>query len=123
LMVRPTKTPRLHLEHMRDAIAQIEVFVAGKSLDEFMADQQLRWAVERAVEIISEASRRVPEELKARHPVIPWRSVVDVGDVLRHGYDVVAPARIWEVATVHLGPLKAAVEAMPADVMREWGKR
>ena len=72
----------------------------------------LRDAVERCLEIISEASRHVPAELKARHPEIPWRGVADFGNVLRHEYPNVKDPRVWQIVTGDLPPLKAAIEAM-----------
>jgi uncharacterized protein with HEPN domain len=80
----------------------------GVSPEAFEADWRKHWLVERGVEIISEASRHLSEELKARHPQIPWRKVADIGDVLRDGYERVAPDVLWRIARDHLGPLKTA---------------
>jgi hypothetical protein len=61
-------------------------------LDVFETDWQRQWLVERGVEIISEASRHLTDELKARHPEIPWQKVAGIGKVLRHNYEsIVAP--------------------------------
>jgi len=54
--------------------------------------------VERGIEIISEASRHLPDALKARHSEIPWRKVAGVGNVLRHEYERIAPEVLWSVA-------------------------
>jgi uncharacterized protein with HEPN domain len=59
-------------------------------LTTFAADWQARWVVERGAEIISEASRRLPGEMKARHPEIPWSKVAGIGNVLRHDYQAVS---------------------------------
>ena len=71
----------------------------------------LRFAVERGVEIISGASRRIPDDLKARHGHIPWREIAGIGNVLRHDYERIDDRELWRVLTRDL-PLKAAVEAM-----------
>jgi uncharacterized protein with HEPN domain len=68
--------------------------------------------VERCIEIVSEASRRVPVELKESHPAIPWPKIAGIGNVLRHDYDVVNNATIWHAATVDLLPLKGAVQRL-----------
>ncbi len=81
-----TKTPRFYLEHIQESIAAIERYVAGKTFEQFARDDLLRDGVERRIEIISEASRRLPEEMKARRPEMPWRAVASIGDVLRHEY-------------------------------------
>jgi uncharacterized protein with HEPN domain len=58
--------------------------MAGVTLDAFEADRRKRWLVERGIEIISEASRRLPPAMKTRHPEIPWSKVAGIGNVLRH---------------------------------------
>jgi uncharacterized protein with HEPN domain len=60
--------------------------MAGVSIEAFEADWRKCWLVERGVEIISEASRHLSDELKARHPKIPWSRVAGIGNILRHEY-------------------------------------
>jgi len=112
----PPRSPRQRLEDMKDAIAASERFIAGRSFADFQTDRMLQLALERNIEIVSEASRHLPESLKDRHPSIPWRKVRDIGNVLRHGYEVVDPEVIWTIVTEDLTPLKAAVAAMIAEV-------
>lgn len=114
----PPRSPRQRLEDMREAIAASERFIAGRSFADVRADRLLQLALERTIEIISEASRHIPEEMKARHPLIPWPKVRDIGNVLRHGYEVVDPAIIWSIISEEFAPLKAAVAAMIAEVER-----
>ena len=64
--------------------------MSGVALETFEADIRKRWLVERGVEIISEASRRLSEDLKTRHPEIPWPKVAGIGNVLRHNYENIA---------------------------------
>ena len=67
-------------------------------LEAFEADWQRQWLVERGVEIISEASRHLTDEMKARHPEIPWQKVAAIGNVLRHNYEKIAAPVIWKLA-------------------------
>lgn len=60
----------------------------------FTDDLKTFYAVIRALEIISEASRRLPDEMKARHPDVPWRSIRDAGNFYRYSYDNVAASFI-----------------------------
>ena len=100
------------LQHIREAIDHLQAFAAGKGLDDYLREPMLRFAVERGVEIISEASRRIPDDLKARHGHIPWREIAGIGNVLRHDYERVDDRELWTVVTRDLPPLKAVVEAM-----------
>jgi uncharacterized protein with HEPN domain len=88
-------TPRLR--DIIDALERIRSETEGVALDAFEADWRKRW-VERGIEIISEASRHLPADMKARHPEIPWRKVASVGNVLRHEYERTAPDVLWTVA-------------------------
>ncbi len=108
--------PRQRLEDLLDAIAAIERYTAGKTLDHYLTEQMLRDAVERNIERLSEASRHIGEELRGAHPRVPWRAIADIGNVLRHGHDKVNDRRVWQVATEDLASLRAAVEAMISEI-------
>lgn len=71
---------------------------------------QALYAVIRSLEIISEASRRLSDELKARHPDIPWRDMAAAGNFYRHNYEDVTPRRVWKTLQEHLPPLRAAID-------------
>jgi len=73
-----------------EAIERIRAVMGDIPLDVFEADWQRQWLVDRGVEIISEASRHLTDELKARHPEIPWEKVAGIGNVLRHNYERIA---------------------------------
>ncbi len=73
---------------------------------QFEADWQRKWLVERGVEIISEAGRHLPDELKARHPEIPWQKVAGIGNVLRHDDERVAAPVLWKLAQADLPELE-----------------
>lgn len=108
-MKTPSPIPRL--TDIVEAIANIASEMAGIALDVFEADWRKRWLVERGIEIISEASRHLPDEMKARHPEIPWRHVADIGNVLRHEYQRVAPDILWRIVQDNLAPLDVACRA------------
>lgn len=95
-----------------ETIERVQGKMAGKSFAEFSSDWELRFIAERAIEIISEASRRLPDDLKARRPEIPWRSIAGIGNLLRHEYHSISNKVIWDVLESDLPPLKAAVEVI-----------
>ncbi|MBV8565099.1 MAG: DUF86 domain-containing protein [Acetobacteraceae bacterium] len=79
------------------AIERIHAVLGDTSLDAFELDWQQQWLVERGVEIISEASRRLADELKARHPEILWQNVAGIGNVLRHNDESIAAPVLWKL--------------------------
>lgn len=100
------KTFRIYLQDIVDAIERLRPELDGVSLEAFLADQRMRWYVERGIEIISEASRRVPNSLKDGRPEVPWREIAAIGNVLRHEYRDVAPEIIWRVVRDDLPDLE-----------------
>jgi uncharacterized protein with HEPN domain len=82
--------------------------LAGVSLLAFEDDRQRRWLVERGVEIISEASRHLPDDLKARNPEIPWQKVAGIGNILRHNYESIAAPVLWKLVQADLPVLEKA---------------
>lgn len=110
-MTDPDRT-RLVLDHIEQALDDIATLVHDLDEAGFRADRHRRLAVERCIEIISEASRRLPDDLKAEHPDIPWRAIAGIGNVLRHDYDDIIPNVIWQAATREVVPLRAAVASM-----------
>ena len=109
---------RSRLSHMLEAIAHIEANRIG-TFEEFREDRFRQLGIERCLEIVSEASRHVPEELKAQHPEIPWRRVGDIGNRLRHAYHAVDSVIVWEIVTSELLDLRSTIEA----IMRESNKK
>jgi uncharacterized protein with HEPN domain len=101
---------------IQDALEHVRQFLTGRSFEDYRTDTMLRFAVERCIEIVSEASRHIPAQMKAQHPSIPWQNVADIGNVLRHGYQSVDPHILWEVATNRLTELRAAVEQMLREI-------
>jgi uncharacterized protein with HEPN domain len=86
---------RLH--DVVDAINQIDALLKGKDHKDFVSDRFLRAAFERFLEILSEASRHIPDELKVSRSDIQWRRIADIGNVLRHAYNRVDSDILWEL--------------------------
>jgi uncharacterized protein with HEPN domain len=86
-----------HLSDIIEAIERVTGVLGDTPLDVFEADWQRQWLVERGVEIISEASRRLPADLKTRHPQIPWPKVAGIGSVLRHNYENISAPVMWKL--------------------------
>jgi uncharacterized protein with HEPN domain len=108
-MAPPSAHPRLG--DIVEAIGFIRSDMTGVTLEAFAADRRKRWQVERGLEIISEASRHLPDDMKARHPDIPWRKVGGIGNVLRHEYTRVAADILWRLVQNNLDGLEQACRA------------
>ena len=107
----PSEGARRWLEDMAESIHLIEDFTSGMTLAQFEADAKTRYAVLYALLIISEASRRLPEDVKDRHPRIPWRDMADAGNIYRHQYHDLSGLMVWKTASESLKDLKKAVTA------------
>jgi uncharacterized protein with HEPN domain len=79
--------------------------------ESFAASRLHFFATTRALEIISEASRRLPDELRSKHAHLPWRNIQDAGNFYRHRYDNVEESIVWDTVHVHLPALLEAIEA------------
>ena len=106
---------RPRLQDIFDNIGIVEAAISGGDAAAFAANPILRLAIERAIEIISEAARHIPEEVRARTSEVPWRNIIAIGNKLRHEYQRVDPDIIWNIAEVHLPALKPVIAAILAD--------
>lgn len=109
-MPSKSSNPLKRLLDIRENIRLAEAFVVGLDYDEFRNNQLVFYAVMRALEIISEASRRLPDDMKARHPNIPWVEMAGAGNVYRHDYEDVRHRLVWGTVHNRLPALLAAVE-------------
>jgi uncharacterized protein with HEPN domain len=97
---------------LRDILHHIDLaqrFVDGLQRADFLADIRTVYAVTRCLEIISEASRRLPDDLKARHVAIPWKQMAGAGNVYRHDYEDVAARYVWDTVQRDLPPLRDVI--------------
>jgi uncharacterized protein with HEPN domain len=87
-----------------DAIDQIDALLAEKTYTDFNNDRIMRAACERFLEILSEASRHIPVEMKNTEPTIEWSRIAGIGNHLRHAYQHVDAETLWSIhADGHLG--------------------
>jgi uncharacterized protein with HEPN domain len=97
---------------LRDIERHIELaqkFVENFDLQSFENDLRTVFAVIRCLEVISEASRRLPDELKLRHGEIEWRKVAGAGNIYRHDYEDVAAQFVWDTVQLALPVLLSVV--------------
>jgi uncharacterized protein with HEPN domain len=104
----PTTEDRLR--DILEAIVEIRGMLAGVNRDQFAADRMRRMATERYLELICEAARRLPKEVKLGGPGIEWRKLNDFGNVLRHANSSTSVDVVWDIIQNHLPPLRSFVE-------------
>lgn len=92
-----------HCDFAQDILREAQGNLAG--------DRRSLYAIVRCLEIISEASRRLPDTLKSRYPAIPWHAIAAAGNIYRHGYDIVDAQMIAATVEDHLPMLAQALEA------------
>lgn len=86
--------------------------VTGKLLSDYLGDQQLRLATERAIEIIGEAARGISKPYRMAHPEVPWRAIMAQRHILAHEYGGIDHEKVWRVATEHVVSLIAVLEPL-----------
>jgi uncharacterized protein with HEPN domain len=107
----PSKSPIQSFQDILENIGRIEDYTAGMDAATFMADHKTYDAVERCLERISEASKKLGAEAEDHCPEIPWPKLRGLGNFLRHEYDRIEGDRLWFVVERDLTPLKIAVDA------------
>ena len=108
-----TRRTVFRLRDIQEAIKRIRSLLKGMHFDDLYADPDVRAAFERYLEVASEASRHIPEDLKTQYgPDIPWRKVADLGNVLRHTYHKSDVRNLWDIYVNDLDALDRAVSAM-----------
>lgn len=110
-----SKDPRVYLAQIQERI--LRYTAAGR--DTFLADSMVQDAVIRNFEVIGEAAKRIPDEYRAAHAHVPWRSLAALRDVLIHQYEGVNPHEVWSVVDTHLPELQTAISALlpPLDLL------
>jgi uncharacterized protein with HEPN domain len=107
--------PRSQLVRLSDILDNINAvagMIEGVDLGAYRRDLKLRRAVERCVEIVSEASRHIPAQLKMDYPSHPWDEIAGIGNLLRHHYERIDDVIMWQIATRSLPQLKPIILAM-----------
>ena len=106
----PSSTAARALRDIAHHVDLAASFAAGFDFERFRDDPRTVYAVTRCLEIISEASRRLPDDLKARHPAIAWKQMAAAGNIYRHDYEDVAASYVWVTLQNHLPPLCAVID-------------
>lgn len=102
---------RGYLRDILRHIALAEQFTQDLGYESFRDDERTLLTTIRILEVISEASRRLPGDLKTRHADIPWKEMAAAGNFYRHNYEEVTSRRVWKTIREDVPPLRAVIEA------------
>lgn len=103
------KDYRILIEHILECINLIEKYIGNITEEDFLINDQLQDAVIRRIEIIGEAVKNIPEDLKRKYPDIPWKRISGMRDVIVHDYFKVDLNLTWQVAKVRIKELKEQI--------------
>ena len=101
----PERAAAASLYDMLVAAERTLRLIAGKSREDYEQDEMLRLAIERSLEIIGEAARRLPSDFRDAHSHIAWRPIMATRHILAHDYDVVNNDTVWRIVQQHVPPL------------------
>ncbi len=107
-----SRSARVYLQHIREEIEFLTNNSQGLTKENFLASETLKRAFVRSLEIIGEATKRLPLELREQYPQAPWRASAGMRDRLIHGYDSVDYEIVWEAITIAIPQLAETINTM-----------
>ncbi len=114
--MKPEERDAAYVWDMLVAARDARELLEGRSLDVYLQDRVRRLALERALELVGEAARRVTRRFQSAHPAIEWRSIIGQRNVLAHEYGVIDHARLYRTGTESVPRLIAALEKIVAKL-------
>ena len=106
------KNPKIFLEDILESINRIEKYVKGKTKEEFLDNHEKQDAIIKRLEVIGEAVKNIPPEIKKKHSKIPWKDMAGMRDILVHEYFGVIMDRVWDTAKNDIPKLKKQIKEL-----------
>jgi uncharacterized protein with HEPN domain len=110
-----SETFREALEDIRRNLELIIEFTASMEREEFETEYKTQYAVVRALEIVGEATKRIPQEARDRDPGIPWKAMAGMRDRLIHSYDSINRDIVWNTARETVPGVLSRIQALIVD--------
>lgn len=114
-----TRSYRDHVADILICFLETQEFTRGFDFDAFVRDKKTINAVVRSLEVMGEAAKRIPEEIRGKYPAIPWKRMTGMRDKLIHQYSGVDLEIVWGVIKTELPPLQPLFEEMRRDLEKK----
>ena len=101
---------KLFIQDIKDCIAQIDEFVGDMKLEEFKADEMVSSAVVRKLEVIGEATKNIPSEIRQKYKELPWSDMAKMRDKIIHGYFGIDYEVVWKTIKERLPEIKPKID-------------
>jgi len=108
-----------YLSDMLSAAEAVVRFAEGRTFADLLSDDMLRASLERKIEIIGEAARRISEGFQAAHPEIEWRKIIATRHIFAHDYDEIDYEVVWRIAMIHAPALVAQLRTVLTVLPKE----
>lgn len=113
------RTYKMFVEDILSAMDKISRYIKGFTFEMFEKDEMIIDAIVRNLEIIGEASRNIPEEVREKYPYIPWRRMIGLRNIVIHEYFGIDLDIIWQIISINLPETRSEVKYMLMDFQRE----
>ena len=106
---------RVYSDYVRDILEEIQLvmeFAKNITIDDFLGDRKTQRAIEKCLGNMGEASKRIPESIRKKHPEIPFRQMSQMREIVVHDYDGINYMIVWDTVTKEIPPLEEKVEEL-----------
>ncbi len=110
------KEPEVFIEHISQCIDLIENYTNDVTIGDFFDSVQLQDSIIRRIEIIGEAVKNLPDDLKINYPEVPWKEIAGMRDVLIHAYFGIDLELTWEIVQNDLPELKKNISKIKTEI-------
>ncbi len=114
MSVKPPDMARL--QHIKEAIEEVESYVEGIELDYFEKDSKTRFASIKQLEIVGEAAHHLTSELKEKYPEVEWKAIISLRHILVHDYYEIQNDILWRIIQVHMPVFKQQILKIIAEL-------
>ena len=110
------RSTEIYIKDIHEYMERAEKHIEGIDIDDFLLDDKTCDAVIRCIEIIGEATKKIPDEIRKKYPSIPWSDMAGMRDKIIHGYFVVDFDNVWLVVKEEIPRIKPLIEKVMSDL-------